>query len=89
MKWLIILCSAVLILGCTRGGEAINEGKHGMYWSRHDSSGTGYILYQADTIIQTCYAIYRGGSRGGITEISCSVLANRPEWKPVLSWVAD
>ena len=89
MKLIFTLLIPALLIGCTRGDGGINEGKNGMFWSGHDSSGADNIIYQVDTITQTCFAIYRGGLRGGLTNISCNDLAKRPEWAPILTWIEE
>ena len=43
---------------------------------------SGHFQYIADRLTEQCFI-----SRSGITEISCSKLAKRPEWRNVLTWV--
>ena len=86
MKWIIILFMSILLLSCSSDNEVINEGKNGMYWASYDSRGVDNLIYQADTKAKICFAIYRGGSKAGMTEISCDKLALRPEWKAIITW---
>lgn len=68
--------------------------KDGMYFQVVDSDW-GKLAYQVDTVAQLCFAIWSnisftgagGITAGGITNVTCANLANRPEWKPILTWV--
>jgi hypothetical protein len=46
------------------------------------------FFYQVDTIAQSCFVITTHSSLGGgVTETDCKKLANRPEWKNIITWI--
>ena len=81
--------SLVLIAGIfssvvthTANADQPQKGKDGMYWQYLASDGDR-LFYQVDTISQLCFAWLTNG----LTNIPCSALARRPEWKPIIDWV--
>ncbi len=44
------------------------------------------FYYTADTVSQLCFSIVRIGTGAGYTQIECSALKKRPEWKNIIVW---
>ncbi len=65
----------------------VEVGEDGMYWLKYDSSRLSNVMYQVDKKAQLCMAIYISSGTGGITEVPCSSLAKRDEWKEIIDWV--
>ncbi len=61
----------------------------GMYFGKRFKSQSGLLHYHVDSITQTCFIIYSQSGGGAITEVSCSDLAKRPDWKPIITWVKN
>jgi hypothetical protein len=80
---LIISSSAIAQVEVSRSG-------YGIYSSRVYDGGGYQLKYKVDTIARICFAItiygQKNGGGIGVTEISCSNLAKRDEWKEIITW---
>ena len=77
---LIFICSISL-----NAGDKSNLSRNdiGVYVSKPTSSGSMQMQYAVDTVCQICYFRW---ANTGITQIPCSKLKMRPEWKDKITW---
>jgi hypothetical protein len=78
---LAIIILATMTYGVAQAADTPTKQRDtGFYFQRFDGIGS----YLVDTIAQTC--LFRV-AESGLTTISCSDLAKRSEWKPIITWV--
>jgi hypothetical protein len=75
-----VLAVSVSVSASPALGDPPTKDKDGNYFQ-----GGEVLSYSVDVVTQQCYVVR--SYAGGIQSIPCEILARRPEWKPLLTWV--
>lgn len=84
-----LLSLAVATISMAHAAVKVEKEENGIYWAQYDYIKRNSLVYTVDTIGQVCFvaSLAGGGVTYGITQVDCSFLAHRPEWKSIITWL--
>lgn len=89
-KGLLFVLLALFVLGTSavaRPQDQPENSDNAIWIKKYGMKGIDKkFYYTVDTVSQLCFSIVRIGTGAGYTEIPCSALKKRPEWKNIIVW---
>ena len=61
---------------------------HGIFALKWPKPYLGEVFYYVDVNAELCFATHYHRESSNMLEIDCSKLANRKEWREIITWVA-
>jgi hypothetical protein len=84
--WITLIASLILLQASVTAAEKVKELKDGFYLQEVIVARGLFLQYFVDTKSKLCFAAQ--GSTGGMVIIDCHELANREEWKSIITWAS-
>ena len=84
-----LFLSLFLVPFATTAAVKVEKEENGIYWAQYDYVKRNSLVYTVDTVSKVCFisALAGGGVTYAMTQVDCAQLANRPEWKDVITWL--
>lgn len=88
----LLVCAALALMVPAHAEKKIytepEDRGFGIYALKWPKPYLGEVFYYVDVNAELCFAAHYHGNSSNLLEIDCSKLANREEWKTIITWVA-